>query len=63
MKAELTEQEAKVATMLGDAWDEYLKLPIEHSLEQHEFCIAIHRVQDMVLARPGRRALNRPRTR
>lgn len=63
MKAELTEQEAKVATMLGDAWDEYLKLPTEHSLEQHEFCMAIHRVQDMVLARPGRRALNRPRTR
>lgn len=63
MKTELTEQEAKVATMLGDAWDEYLKLPIEHPLEQHEFCMAIHRVQDMVLARPGRRALNRTRTR
>lgn len=58
MKAELTEQEAKVAKMLGDAWDEYLKLPIEHPLEQHEFCMAIHQVQDMVLARCGRRAFN-----
>lgn len=61
MKAELTEQEAKVATMLGAVWDEYLKLPIEHPLDQGEFCMAIHRAQDMVLARPGRRALNRPR--
>ena len=63
MRAELTEQEAKVAQMLADAWDEYLKLPIEHLLEQHEFCIAIHQVQDMVLARCGRRALNRTRSR
>lgn len=63
MKAELTEQEAKVAKMLGDAWDEYLKLPIEHPLEQHEFCMAIHQVQDMVLARCGRRAFNVPRKR
>lgn len=63
MKAELTDQEAKVAKLLGGAWDEYLKLPIEHSLEQHEFCMAIHRAQDMVLARCGRRALNRPRRR
>jgi hypothetical protein len=63
MKAELTDQEAKVAQLLADAWDAYLKLPIEHPLEQHEFCMAIHQVQDMVLARCGRRALNRPRRR
>lgn len=63
MKSELTDREAKVAQLLADAWDEYLKLPIEHPLEQHEFCMAIHQVQDMVLARCGRRALNRPRNR
>lgn len=55
--AKLTGQEAKVAQMLGDAWNEYLKLPIEHPMEQQEFCTAIHACQDMVLARCGRRAL------
>ena len=40
--AELTDQEAKVAQMLGDAWNEYLALPIEHPMEQQEFCTAIH---------------------
>lgn len=61
MKVELTEQEAKVAQMLGDAWNEYLKLPKEHPMERSEFCTAIHRCQDMVLARCGRRAFNSPR--
>lgn len=58
MKTELTEQEAKVSRMLADAWDEYLKLPVDHPMQQSEFCTAIHRCQDMVLARCGRRALN-----
>ena len=43
--------------MLGDAWNEYLKLPIEHPMEQKEFCSAIHACQNMVLARCGVRAL------
>ena len=55
--AELTDQEAKVAQMLGDAWNEYLKLPVEHSMGQSEFCSAIHACQNMVLARCGVRAL------
>ena len=54
--AELTDQEAKVAQMLGDAWNEYLKLPIEHPMGQNEFCSAIHACQNMVLARCGVRA-------
>ncbi len=55
--AELTDQEAKVAQMLGDAWNEYLKLPVEHPMGQSEFCSAIHACQNMVLARCGVRAL------
>ena len=54
--AELTDQEAKVAQMLGDAWTEYLALPIEHPMEQQEFCTAIHVCQDKVLGRCGHRA-------
>ena len=55
--AELTDQEAKVAQMLGDAWNEYLNLPVELPMGQSEFCSAIHACQNMVLARCGVRAL------
>ena len=54
--AELTDQEAKVAQMLGEAWNEYLKLPVEHPMGQEEFCSAIHACQNIVLARCGVRA-------
>ena len=60
--AELTDQEAKVAQMLGEAWSEYLKLPIEHPMGQKEFCSAIHACQNMVLARCGARALKSPQS-
>ena len=55
--AELTDQEAKVAQMLGEVWNEYLKVPIEHPMGQKEFCSAIHACQNIVLARCGVRAL------
>lgn len=55
--AELTDQEAKVAQMLGEAWNEYLKLPVEHPMGQKELCSAIHACQNIVLARCGVRAL------
>ena len=55
--ADLTDQEAKVAQMLGEAWNEYLKLPVEHPMGQKEFCSAIHACQNIVLARCGVRAL------
>lgn len=54
----LTRQEAGLARMLADAWNAYLALPVEHPMEQAEFCAAIHRCQDIVLARSGRRALD-----
>ncbi|MBD8685029.1 hypothetical protein [Pseudomonas sp. CFBP 13719] len=53
-----TDQEATTARLLGEVWNAYLALPVEHPMEQTEFCAAIHRCQDMVLARSGRRALN-----
>lgn len=54
----VTEQEAKVARLLGEVWNEYMKLPKEHPMEQQEFCSAIHVCQEKVLARSGRRSLN-----
>lgn len=58
MAAGLTEQESKIVRMLGEVWNEYMKLPKEHPMEQQEFCAAIHACQEKVLSRCGRRALN-----
>ncbi|MET3715389.1 hypothetical protein ABMD26_001637 [Pseudomonas sp. PvP001] len=53
-----TKQEAAIARLLGEVWNAYLALPVEHPMERTEFCTAIHRCQDIVLARSGRRALD-----
>lgn len=58
MTATITDDEAKIAQLLGEVWNAYLKMPKEHPMEQGEFCTAIHACQDIVLARAGRRALN-----
>lgn len=57
MIAEVTEQEYLIARLLGDAWDMFLKLPKEHSMQDAEFCSAIHRCQELVLSRAGIRAI------
>ncbi len=53
----VTEQEAKVASMLGAAWNAFLELPIEHPSDRTEFCQALHQAQNIVLSRSGRREL------
>lgn len=55
----LTSEEQKIAQLLGDAWNLYLTLPVEHPMGRDEFCRAIHHCQNMVLARPAIRALAR----
>lgn len=54
----LTDDERAIAILLGKAWDAFLRLPVEHGDDLTEFRHAIHRAQDMVLARPGRRQIN-----
>ena len=54
----LTDDERAIAILLGKAWDAFLRLPVEHGDDLAEFRHAIHRAQDMVLARPGRRQIN-----
>lgn len=53
----LTEQEEKIANMLGDVFNEYLKLPIQHPMETQEFCQVIHVCQNIILSRPAVRYL------
>lgn len=58
MEVVMTEREQFIAGLLAGVWNEFLKLPVEHPMEQQEFCSAIHACQDKVLARAGRRAIN-----
>lgn len=54
----LTEDERKLALLLADVWNLFLALPIEHPMDRDEFCRGVHRLQDKLLSRPGRRQLN-----
>lgn len=56
----LTEAEARVAVLLGDAWNLFLELPTEHPSDRGEFLHAVHAAQSIILARPGRRQINAP---
>ena len=59
MTAELTAQEADLANLLGEVWNRYIELPVQHPMERDEFCRAVHACQDIVLARCGQRALRK----
>jgi len=53
----LTEDEEYIIDKLGEVWNLYLMLPIQHDMEQEEFCSVMHRLQDMVASRPTYRYL------
>lgn len=59
-KAVAEKEEAAIVQALADVWDRFAALPVEHPMDQAEFCSGIHVLQDKVLARAGRRALNAP---
>jgi hypothetical protein len=54
----LSDQERLVVAKLAEAWNEFLKLSIEHGDDQGEFRYAIHLAQEKILARPARREMN-----
>lgn len=54
----LTDQERIVVNKLADAWNEFVKLPVERDHDQPEFAHHMHVLQGIVLKRPGRRELN-----
>ena len=55
---EVTAAEKAIADALGEVWNAYLALPVEHPMEAAEFCQGVHALQNMVLARAGCRAIN-----
>ena len=53
----MTEEEIHVLDLLGEAWNEFSKLPNSHPMDNEEFVHHIHILQRQVLAREGRRAM------
>uniref|UniRef100_UPI0035C9A0CE hypothetical protein n=1 Tax=uncultured Sphingomonas sp. TaxID=158754 RepID=UPI0035C9A0CE len=56
----VTDAELRVVGLLGEAWNAFLAMPVEHSDHQDEFRHAIHAAQDLVLSRVGARQINCP---
>lgn len=56
-KARITEQERAVHKALGEVWNQFSALPVEHQQDASEFCHHIHILQRMVSARAGRRQI------
>ena len=54
----MTDDEKRIAILLGEVWNLFLTLPVEHADDTAEFRHGIHALQQMVMARSGRRELN-----
>lgn len=52
----MTDLERQILDDLGRVWDKFLQLPDNHEIVKGEFCTGVHLLQNMVLARAGRRA-------
>lgn len=55
----MTDKEKAVIQALIEAWNRYIELPNEHPDDHTEFRHGIHRLQEKIMARPGRREFNR----
>ncbi len=53
----MTETERDIVVLLGEVWNLFLELPIQHPMDQQEMCAIIHSAQEKVLARPGLRSM------
>jgi hypothetical protein len=53
----LKAEEQEIAQLLGEVWNLYCKLPLEHPNDKQEFGTAIHNCQNIILSRPAVRAL------
>lgn len=51
----MTKEEREVVLLLARAWDAFMMLPEDHPMDKQEMCTIIHRAQEKVLARSGRR--------
>ena len=57
----MTDDEIGLWFALADLAGRFLQLPVLHPSERSETAIEIHRIQNILLARPGLRAVGWPR--
>lgn len=55
----MTDEEREIVEKLGEAWNLFCALPVEHPMAQVEFCSGIHALQNHVAARPALRDLKK----
>jgi hypothetical protein len=55
-QAQITPEEEAVMAALGDAYNKFIELPVQHHADNAEFVHAIHAAQNIVLARVGLRS-------
>ena len=55
----MTDEERAIVEKLGEVWELFLALPIEHPMARTEFCSGIHVLQRQVASRPAFRNLNK----
>jgi hypothetical protein len=53
----LTSEESEVLEYLTDAWNSYIRLPVQHHSDKKEFQEAIHRAQQLIALRIARKVL------
>jgi len=51
----MTNEELTIIDFLADAYNKFVKLPIQHPMDQDEFCRGIHILQRHIMARETRR--------
>ena len=56
--SKLTDNEQNVLNSLGDVWNSFLELPIEHPDDLNDFKYGIHLLQRQIMCRPIRREIN-----
>lgn len=50
--SQLTDEERAVLDKLAEAWNLFVKLPVQHPMHGQEFAHAIHAAQRLVMSRP-----------
>ena len=55
----LVPEETEVLNALGAAWNLFVILDESHPSDHHEFMLAIHAAQNIVLARIGKRVIDK----
>lgn len=56
----MTDEERAIVEKLGDVWNMFLGLPVEHQTANLEFSAGVHALQNHVAARSAYRTLSLP---